>query len=61
MSGRPGPIPSSPDEWHEVTDEELLWLFRDLAHGGRYPFDRMIEQELSGRLVVALARFSAAS
>jgi hypothetical protein len=32
-----------------------------LAHGGRYPHDRMIEQELSGRLVLALARFIAAS
>jgi hypothetical protein len=30
-------MPSSPSELDEVSDEELLWLFRDLAHGGVIP------------------------
>ena len=54
-------FPSKPSVLRRLADDELAAIYRKLAYGGRYPFDAMVERELSIRLVAALVGFRRAS
>lgn len=44
-----------------MSDEDLFRFYRKLAFGGRYPFDRMVELELTMRLIDGLRSFKVAA
>lgn len=54
-------FPSKPSELRLISDEALATTYRRMAYANRYPFDRMVEQELSIRLAAALVGFKRAS
>jgi hypothetical protein len=54
-------FPSKPSELRQTSDEELATVYRRMAYANRHPFDRMVEQELSIRLMAALVGFKRAS
>jgi hypothetical protein len=53
--------PSKPSELRAMPDEELFRFYRKLAFSNRYPFDRMVELELTMRLIMALESFKGAA
>jgi hypothetical protein len=54
-------FPSKPSELRDMADGELFETWRKMAYANRYPFDRMVEQEMTSRLVAALKDFKAAA
>jgi hypothetical protein len=54
-------FPDKPSALRAMPDDELFRTYRRMAYANRYPFDRMVEQELSIRLVSALVGFRRAS
>lgn len=54
-------FPSTPSELRRLSDDELAVVYRKVAYGGRFAFDRMVEQELAIRLVRSLREFKRAA
>lgn len=54
-------FPSKPSELRGLSDNKLFETWRKMAYANRLAFGRMVEQEMTTRLIVALKGFKAAA
>jgi hypothetical protein len=53
--------PTRPSEIRQMSDDELMHLYRKQAFANLHPFSSMLEYELQSRVIAALKSFKAAA